>query len=357
MALCVDLVIPGLMDIEPPADWQEVGFDVWRTLLRQGSRLEERRPADELLANLLGFEKLAATMNLEAASFSYAELRWLGDFGTAWPSTTSTRLLCADPLWLLADKDSVLVQDAHSLALTDEECTAIQKAFNQHFSADGVSLIALSPQQGYLQCSNQAPLPTRPLQEILYRNLDHFFPEGIEQRHWRALLNEIQMLFHHLPMNAQREKNGQAPINGLWLWGDQKFLARQKPNYAKVISDHGCDQGCDDGFVRGCALHWKIPVEVMKPTTAPWQGSLLEPSKADASIFVLLQALQPPAAAQDSDAWCQAWITSISQPMSSLHQQLRLGTVTSCRIFPFSFSSLRGISIKLSKWDLWKFWK
>lgn len=41
---------------------------------------------------------------------------------------------------------------------------------------------------------------------------------GQNRNAWLQLQTEIQMWLHAHPMNKVRQKNGQAPINGIWLW-------------------------------------------------------------------------------------------------------------------------------------------
>ena len=42
-------------------------------------------------------------------------------------------------------------------------------------------------------------------------------PSGPEQRRWRGLLNETQMLCHTLACNQTRESEGRLTVGGLWF--------------------------------------------------------------------------------------------------------------------------------------------
>jgi hypothetical protein len=50
-------------------------------------------------------------------------------------------------------------------------------------------------------------------------NVHDFMPAGRDGSRIRSLMNEIQMLLHEHPVNQRRERVGQLPVNGWWLWG------------------------------------------------------------------------------------------------------------------------------------------
>lgn len=51
------------------------------------------------------------------------------------------------------------------------------------------------------------------------QDVGDWWPTGAQWQPWRRLLNEIQMTWHEHPVNETRQENGQAPINGVWLYG------------------------------------------------------------------------------------------------------------------------------------------
>lgn len=61
------------------------------------------------------------------------------------------------------------------------------------------------------------------------RPIDSGLPRHALARGGRQLINEIQMLWHVHPLNAQRETQGLAPINGLWLSGGKVPQQAQTP--------------------------------------------------------------------------------------------------------------------------------
>lgn len=44
-------------------------------------------------------------------------------------------------------------------------------------------------------------------------------------KHWRHVLNEIQVALHNHPVNAAREVDGKRFINSLWFWGNDALAA------------------------------------------------------------------------------------------------------------------------------------
>ena len=54
---------------------------------------------------------------------------------------------------------------------------------------------------------------------------------------WRALQNEIQMLFHTHPVNELREAAGKPTINGVWFWGGGVAPVPTRPAFKCLISD------------------------------------------------------------------------------------------------------------------------
>jgi len=50
-------------------------------------------------------------------------------------------------------------------------------------------------------------------------SVNEWWPQDLEARPWRRLVNELQMLWFDHPVNREREAEGLLPINSLWLFG------------------------------------------------------------------------------------------------------------------------------------------
>ncbi len=144
-------------------------------------------------------------------------------------------IIHADPVYLRPDQDRLLAFDFFHSPLTNEESDIFSNSFNNHFKKDGLELITPNTSHWYIKSKNSFNIKTHPLSNILGRNVDLFLPEGSDGLKWRSLINEIQMLFHSLPVNETRSSYGQWPVSGLWLSGGG-FLPDIKPTGFDKIS-------------------------------------------------------------------------------------------------------------------------
>ncbi len=131
----------------------------------------------------------------------------------------SRYLLHADPIHLRPDQDRLLAFDFDREALAPGTAGPFVEAFNHHFADSGMELLAPHPTRWYLALTSEPRVRCHPLADILGRNIDPFLPNGADGMQWRGLLNEVQMLFHSLPANHERESRGLLPISGLWFSG------------------------------------------------------------------------------------------------------------------------------------------
>lgn len=125
----------------------------------------------------------------------------------------------ADPVYLRPDRDQVLLFAGPSLELRRDEADALVLAFNAHFAADGLELIAPDPGRWYLRVPGPASLVTCPTHAVNRRPINPYLPSGSDSRRWIAWINEAQMLFHGNPINLARERAGRPTIGGIWPWG------------------------------------------------------------------------------------------------------------------------------------------
>jgi len=128
--------------------------------------------------------------------------------------------LSADPAWVQPDMSGARLLACGQLPLSMDEAQALAEPLRPVFDEAGMSLEVSSPQHWHLRLPAQTPLPDfaapeQALGEDLYEHL----PQGAEGRRWRVLFNEVQVLLHQHPLNAQRRERGVAPINSLWFWG------------------------------------------------------------------------------------------------------------------------------------------
>lgn len=155
----------------------------------------------------------------------------LGDAGDAsW--------LSADPAWIQPDLSGARLLACGQLQLTMDEAQSLAKPLKPIFGDAGMVLEISSPDRWHLRLLSQSPLPEfaapeQALGEDLYEHL----PQGHDGRRWRALFNEVQVILHQHPLNAERRAHGLPPVNSLWLWGGGPLPQRVTTTLKSVVSD------------------------------------------------------------------------------------------------------------------------
>ena len=124
--------------------------------------------------------------------------------------------LAADPVTLVAGRDDVRLTGTVD-DLTADEATALLGTLNAHFAGDGVAFVAPRPDAWFVRAPGHPALATRPLDVVAGRTLRALLPTGADAGKWRRWQNEMQMLLHEHPVNAARERTGQAPANSVWF--------------------------------------------------------------------------------------------------------------------------------------------
>ncbi|MDR1063580.1 MAG: hypothetical protein LBL48_06570 [Azoarcus sp.] len=215
------LVIPGLLWPSPqthrPA--RDVPLAALSRLLGYGRRRIEAFSRPEcLLARLFGVDDEMPPL---------AALRRLGenDNSNIPPAPASradaeTHWLCADPVNLFLTREHLLLGDFTDDEIDAAEAAALNTALNHDFSGLG-QFSAVTPTRWYLRLDHPPTARFSPLHDVAGRPIQDFLPEGDEAsaRHWRHILNEIQIALHNHPVNRARETAGRRTINSLWFWG------------------------------------------------------------------------------------------------------------------------------------------
>ncbi|GLQ45699.1 hypothetical protein GCM10007862_07500 [Dyella lipolytica] len=146
--------------------------------------------------------------------------------------------LSADPAWVQPDLSGARLLACGQLQLSMDEAQSLAKPLKPVFGDAGMTLEISSPDRWHLRLFSQSPLPDfaapeQALGEDLYEHL----PQGPDGRRWRVLLNEVQVLLHQHPVNADRRARGLPPVNSLWLWGGGTLPQRVTTTLAGVIGE------------------------------------------------------------------------------------------------------------------------
>lgn len=279
----VRLVIPDLAWPGEAAElYESLVVPALAQLASKGRRA--RSPGKTLEAWLLEAFQVDFGDDLPAAPYSL-----LADGGTpgddAW--------MRADPVHLHVTRDELLLADALTFTLDRAEAEGLVEALNGHFAAEGLAFFPLTPTRWYVRLRELPTFAPAPLAAARGRALGTVMPLEPASSRWRALMNDVQMLFHEHPVNQAREARGAQPVNGVWLWG----AGRLHPVTARAATR----VYADDPLARGLARAAQCPASDLPATAA---GVLA--GGREGIALVVLDGLRAPAAYGEAGAWREA---------------------------------------------------
>lgn len=146
--------------------------------------------------------------------------------------------LSADPAWVQAEMNGVRLLACGQIGLSQEEAEALAAPLRPVFGDAGMLLEVTTPDRWQVRLAEGTPVPDfaapeQALGEDLYQHL----PQGPDGRRWRILINELQVLLHQHPLNADRRAKGLPPVNNLWLWGGGPLPRHVVAGPAQVVAD------------------------------------------------------------------------------------------------------------------------
>lgn len=173
-----------------------------------------------------------------------AALTWLGDGG----DSADRGLLQADPVRFVADRDRLLLLPLDPAGFDSKRYLM---AFNDHFAGEGIRLTASPRGRWFLDLGDRAPPTTSSLDAAMGGDVHDSLPQGPDAAWWRSLLNETQMLFHQVALQAPESEGMAATGYGIWLHGGGELpVRREAPAIGKIRAA--------DGLAAGLALHCGI---------------------------------------------------------------------------------------------------
>lgn len=147
-------------------------------------------------------------------------------------------LVRADPVHLKADKDNATLIPPHQLGLTADEADDILATLNNLVMDEGLEFFRQGEIQWFLAGQRASGLRSFPPSFLANRKASSFLPDGDGARDWRRLMTEAQMLLHTHPVNLQRERMRQMPVNSLWFWGGAPApMSPETPLPIRVYTD------------------------------------------------------------------------------------------------------------------------
>ena len=211
------LLLPPLLRIRDPG--RLLTLSRWRA---KGDRLAPITPGRDAA--------LRACFEFTGKDIPYAALTRLRDGGDA----AGSCWVRADPAFVLADAVTLRMLACSTLDLSPAESGELARPLRLLFGDAGFPLEAAHPQRWYLRCPKGARLPRfAPPDAVLGDDLGAHLPQGDNERQWRHLLNEAQVILHNHPVNARRVGRNLTPANSLWFWG-----AGTLPDWVRSPFDH-----------------------------------------------------------------------------------------------------------------------
>ena len=145
--------------------------------------------------------------------------------------------LCADPAFVQPDMTGARMLACGTLDLTAAEAEALARPLRPLFGDRGFLLELTAPARWHLRLPRDARPPrTAAPDQVLGDDLLGYLPQGDADAAWRHLFNETQVLLHQHPINAERQRRGQMPVNCLWLWGGGALPAWVKSDVVALYS-------------------------------------------------------------------------------------------------------------------------
>ncbi len=241
----------------------------------------------------------------------------------------------ADPVHVRLQRDQVVV--IPDVDVSSEEAAKLCRSINEHFAGQGMEFCAPHENRWYVRLDAPPDIETVPISQAAFRDMHGNLPSGIEERRWRKLHNEMQMLLHAHPVNEIREENGELPINSLWFWGNGDD-AKMDPHFSHASSDEKLAE----------MLSSSAGI-LFTPWLPQWQGS------AGDDELLIFTRLRHVLQRGDFSAWRETLQDFESNYAKPLWQALRQGRIAGLDLTVVGGDHLYRLSLKRK--DTWAFWR
>lgn len=245
----------------------------------------------------------------------------------------------ADPVHLRPDRRGAVLLEAAAVGLDTRDALALAAEVKPVLEAAGHNLEVPCAERWYLRLHSLPDLHTVELDRVAGRDITAAMPRGADAQRWLRLLNEIQMVLHQGPLNADRATRGLAPINSLWFWGCGPTPTPVPGRWQRI---HGTDL-----FLRGLA---ELGGNVCLPVPADLEECMADADEAT-NPLVMIETCAGPAAYQAVEAWSAAVLELERRWFAPLLAALRSRRLTRVTLITDVF----GISV--SPRDLLCFWR
>jgi hypothetical protein len=199
----VIFILPGLLRPTPEAQGRDLHCLEY---LLARSRVESSWEADGRLL-------LLASLIPDHDAITESEAAYWSDFHRH----PAGYCYYCEPVHLRADLSDAIVFDRSQFTLTMAEARSLVEAMNRYLSEDGCEVELAGPDRWYLLSGNEIGREIPTLREMRGRPAGPVLTDSRVTGRWRRLMSELQIVLYQQPINAQRERRGELPVNGVWI--------------------------------------------------------------------------------------------------------------------------------------------
>lgn len=195
----VTIIWPGLATVMQEINQSLVPEDLQKLLKKANFTVSDNSFEHDLI-------QLFSTNMLSGPDLPTAQLRNPGQLS-----------LCADPCYLHADRDRLLLFPINDLTM--EEGTLLRESIQPLLNDFDAQLVPNDLNHWSICLETMPDIALTAMPSLIGKSVASALPRGAEQNDWLRLSNEIQMVLFEHPVNQQRQSAGKLPVNSLWFWG------------------------------------------------------------------------------------------------------------------------------------------
>jgi len=175
-----------------------------------------RLPANDAIRALPHEQWLARALGLQDGgrpAFAACAMRALGI------APQAGTWFIVNPVHIEIARTHLMMQDPAGLRLPERDSRALFETAKPYFEEAGHALVYGDAGTWFMRADDWAGLDTSTPDATLGMDLTDWMPVGARAASFRRLQNEVQILWHTHPVNAEREARRLAPVNAFWSWG------------------------------------------------------------------------------------------------------------------------------------------
>lgn len=195
----ITIIWPGLATVMQEINQSLVPEDLQKSFKKANFTVSDNSFEHELI-------QLFSTNVLSGPDLPTAQLRNPGQLS-----------LCADPCYLHADRDRLLLFPITDLTM--EEGTQLRESIQPLLNDFDAQLVPNDLNHWSIWLETMPDIALTAMPSLIGKSVASALPRGAEQNDWLRLGNEIQMALFDHPVNQQRQSAGKLPVNSLWFWG------------------------------------------------------------------------------------------------------------------------------------------